>query len=186
MKRSIWVGYEVRKNDGDTYTTRAYFDLEGVKDEIADRHAHLTAGEMAEVDSYYANRYDVELADDDGRSAEELYRAAEDEELFDECSDADIAEQVSWVEPDGTFDVCLSNDSSIFDRARGFKHIEDALDWADGRGGKYVIQIGRTGVESSGISIAYDSRTKVYSYYDVCQWVDIPEDEIVEYIDRRI
>lgn len=58
------------------------------------------------------------------------------------------------------FNVCLSNSSCIFDSCNGFDTVQEALDWASGRGGTYVVQIARevNGEEVSFLSVAADNR----------------------------
>lgn len=41
-----------------------------------------------------------------------------------------------------TYSVYLSNHDCIFDSESGFTSVAAALDWASGRGGRYVVQIG--------------------------------------------
>lgn len=58
------------------------------------------------------------------------------------------------------FNACLSNDAAIFDSCDGFATVADVLDWAAGRGGRYVVQIAREvkGEEVDFISVVADSR----------------------------
>lgn len=84
------------------------------------------------------------------------------------------------------YNVALSNDSSIFDSRDGFDSVASAMEWASGRGGKYVIQIGRevNGEEVDFISIAATtSRGKtVYSYYNVCVWEPVTIEQVAKMI----
>lgn len=79
-------------------------------------------------------------------------------------------------------DVSLSNGACIFDSRSGFETVASAIEWAKGRGSRYVIQIGKA--NSMGISIScVDGK---YSFDDGDQWVDIPEDKLVELVTRYI
>lgn len=40
------------------------------------------------------------------------------------------------------YEVCLSNDSCIFDSEVGFDTIEEAIEWGLGRGHRYVLHVG--------------------------------------------
>lgn len=54
------------------------------------------------------------------------------------------------------YNVTLTNRDSIFDSACGFETVAEALEWASGRGGRYVVQIdnGRPCADFSFISIS--------------------------------
>ena len=85
------------------------------------------------------------------------------------------------------YNVALSNDSCIFDEASGFDSIFDVIQWASGRGGRYVIQLDAGKAEQGeSISIAYDSDTKSFSHYDGWEFVAIPADKLEAYIRQYI
>lgn len=83
-----------------------------------------------------------------------------------------------------TYDVALSNRSTIFDEANGFESTQAVIEWAAGRGGSYVIQIGTSDPYDCPISIDADCKdgTTLYSYYDTCKWVPVTVDDIARMI----
>ena len=86
-----------------------------------------------------------------------------------------------------TYNAALSNDSCIFDSADNFKSISDVINWADSRGGKYVIHIDAGQAESGKtVSIAYDSGARTFSHFDGWGWEAIPADRLADYINQYI
>ena len=85
------------------------------------------------------------------------------------------------------YNVVLSNDSCIFDSFDGFDTIDEAIEFAIGRGGRYVIQLDAGNAEAwESIRITYDCETKTFSHYDGWEWVNIKPEEIKKYINRYI
>ena len=86
-----------------------------------------------------------------------------------------------------TYNAALANDSGIFDSADNFESISALINWAEGRGGKYVIHID-AGQATSGntVSIAYDSCTRTFAHFDGWDWEVIPADRLSKYIDQYI
>lgn len=80
------------------------------------------------------------------------------------------------------YNVALSNDSAIFDSMDGFGSVCDALEWASGRGGKYVIQLAKevNGVEVDFVSIAATTQRgkTTYAYYNICAWENVTAEAI--------
>lgn len=71
------------------------------------------------------------------------------------------------------YNVTLANKDCIFDSGT-FQTLQEAISFARGRGGKYVVHIVKgTGL---GVSCPYDSDTDTFSWYDGYEWhpVDIP------------
>ncbi len=52
------------------------------------------------------------------------------------------------------YEVCLSNDSCIFDSETGFATIEEAIKWGLNRGNRYVIQIGAQDGDTVSLGVA--------------------------------
>ena len=71
--------------------------------------------------------------------------------------------------------VALSNKDTIFDSGK-FKTVQEAIAFSKGRGGKYVVQIGRE--DSMGISLSYDSDKDTFSRNNGWEWEPISEDDI--------
>lgn len=71
----------------------------------------------------------------------------------------------------------LSNGSCLFDSGR-FDTVQEALEWAMGRGGEYVIQIAREG--EMGISIGVDGEK--LKYYDGFGWEEISQEDVEKMI----
>lgn len=84
------------------------------------------------------------------------------------------------------YNVALSNESSIFDSCEGFASVAEALEWASGRGGKYVIQIAKevNGEEVNFLSIAASTRRgkTTYSYYYISAWESVTPEQIANMI----
>lgn len=51
------------------------------------------------------------------------------------------------------YEVCLSNDSCIFDSETGFDTIEEAIKWGLNRGNRYVLQIGAQGGDTVSLGV---------------------------------
>lgn len=83
-----------------------------------------------------------------------------------------------------TYGVALSNDQCIFDSQDGFGTPEEALSWASGRGGSYVVQIENSRDSELGISVnaICTDHGMSYRYYDGLEWRwrDISVAEIIE------
>lgn len=80
------------------------------------------------------------------------------------------------------YNVTLSNNSCIFDSCDGFDTVAEALEWASGRSGKYVIQLAKevNGEEVDFLSVAAstcDGQT-VYSYYNIAVWETVTSEQI--------
>lgn len=82
------------------------------------------------------------------------------------------------------YEVVLSNRNSIFDSRNGFDSVADAMEWASGRGGTYVIHIGSNDPNGNGLSIsATCSNGKTnYKYYYIAEWQSITVAEIASMI----
>lgn len=84
------------------------------------------------------------------------------------------------------YNVALSNDSCLFDSQDGFDSVAEAMEWASGRGDKYVIQIAKdiNGEETDFLSIsAVTKRGKTtYSYYNICAWEAVTINQIARMI----
>lgn len=71
------------------------------------------------------------------------------------------------------YSVILSNGSAAFDEG-DFGTVEEAIEWAKGRGESYVMQIeGKRGYES--VTMTDDDE---YSIYNGMEWVDYTQDEL--------
>ena len=80
------------------------------------------------------------------------------------------------------YSVGLSNESCLFDLCDGFETVDEALDWASGRGGTYVIQIRNDRRDDAGISIsATDGEDGMeYRYYDGWQFGTVTRADIAK------
>ncbi len=78
-----------------------------------------------------------------------------------------------------TYDVGLSNRDCIFDSTDKFESPEDALDWADGRGGDYVIQIGNSRGINLNVSASDTKHGMRYQIYNGWAWEKISRAEII-------
>ena len=78
------------------------------------------------------------------------------------------------------YDCVLSNDCCIFD-SEVFKdaELDGVLEWAFGRGGKYVLQISSDEVVL-GISVSIDDVNKKMFYYDGWEWIEINREKLEE------
>ena len=85
------------------------------------------------------------------------------------------------------YNAALSNDSCVFDESFGFESISDAIQWATGRGGRYIIQLDAGKCEQGEcVSISYDDDAHVYAHYDGWEWVTIHPDKLESYIRQYI
>ena len=75
--------------------------------------------------------------------------------------------------------VALSNRDCIFDSSE-FPTLEEALTFARGRGGIYVVQLSRG--EDPGAVFSYDSDADEFSRFDGWEWHTIPTADIASYI----
>lgn len=84
------------------------------------------------------------------------------------------------------YNVTLSNDSAIFDSCDGFDSVAEALEWASGRGGTYVIQLARETngdeVDFISISAAVRKGKTTYSRYFPGGWIDVTQEQIADMI----
>ena len=81
-----------------------------------------------------------------------------------------------------TYDVALSNKDCIFDSRHGFESIAEAMEWAMGRGGNYVIQISRENADAPGCCISAEcnadsTETRLY-WYNGWEWEQIDVEDI--------
>jgi hypothetical protein len=73
-----------------------------------------------------------------------------------------------------TWSVCLNNESCIFDSADGFKTLEEALNWATGRGSKYNVQV--EGPDNLFLHMSYSKRRGGFSFESgYCMWTFISD-----------
>ena len=86
------------------------------------------------------------------------------------------------------YDICLSNRETIFDSASGFDTAEEAIDWGLGRGMRYVMQIGKEGEESMGVSLAVTNGSLISAYDPVAfgGWRNMSASDAADYVRRMI
>ena len=76
------------------------------------------------------------------------------------------------------YDVSLANRDCIFDEASGLC-FEDALSFASGRGGVYVVHILHHGATEAGVSLGYDSDTDTFKAQDMWgEWTVVNAEQI--------
>lgn len=84
------------------------------------------------------------------------------------------------------YNVALSNDSAIFDSCDGFDSVAEALEWASGRGGTYVIQLVRETngdvVDFVSISATVRKGKTTYSRYLPGGWIYVSPEQIADMI----
>lgn len=74
----------------------------------------------------------------------------------------------------------LSNDFGIFDHKENFSSAQDALDWADGREGLYVIHIGQENKPGLSFNAEFKNGKMVYSQHDTwAGWKTLSTEEII-------
>ena len=74
----------------------------------------------------------------------------------------------------------LSNDFGIFDHKENFSSAQDALDWADGREGLYVIHIGQENKPGLSFNAECKNGEMVYSQHDTwAGWKTLSTEEII-------
>lgn len=77
------------------------------------------------------------------------------------------------------YDATLSNKDCVFNRAEGFESIADALEWASGRGGTYVIHL-NDGTDGPGVSLSVtdNGSETTFSRYYPGGWVHVTAAEV--------
>lgn len=147
-------GYEVTERN-----------LSGILDYLNDQ-TDLLAGKAPEA-------FDI-LCEDAGIEAESF----EDDTTYDIDYDALLeALNKHYEKKFRKFHVGLSNSDCAFDEKGGFKSVQEALEWAVGRGGKYVIMIDD---KINWWSIAYDDFTETFQWWDGWEWKKVTVDDIVK------
>ena len=86
------------------------------------------------------------------------------------------------------YDICLSNQDAIFDSASDFGTAEEAIEWGLGRGMRYVMQIGKEGEESMGVSLAVTNNALISAYDPVAfgGWRNMSASDAADYVRRMI
>ena len=86
------------------------------------------------------------------------------------------------------YDISLSNREAIFDSASGFGTAAEALDWGLERGMRYVMQIGKEGEESMGVSLAVTNNALISVYDPVAfgGWRNMSASDAADYVRRMI
>ena len=86
------------------------------------------------------------------------------------------------------YDICLSNRETIFDSASDFDTAEDVIDWGLGRGMRYVMQSGKEGEESMGVSLAVTNNALISVYDPVAfgGWRNMSASDAADYVRRMI
>lgn len=85
------------------------------------------------------------------------------------------------------YNVSLVNNSCIFDSADGFDTVDEALEWASGRGGTYRAELTKevNGVEQYpdlNLGATDHGRKTTWSIQDIHGWISVTKEQIADMI----
>ena len=79
------------------------------------------------------------------------------------------------------FDAALSDETCVFDNCT-FETPRDVVEWASGRGGRYVLQVGIINGKGCPISISTYNGSKWSRYTPWDGWEELTKKDVVEII----
>lgn len=157
-----------------------YFDREPIATEVHFRYNDIKTEEDKTM-KYYHIRPEYLSVWGENTDENTTVSAAEVEELSRQWGKPvpELLDQLIEIDAPAPelYDVTLSNRDCIFDSVTGVP-FTDAISFARGRGGKYVVQMSRHG-ENYGSSFSYDTDADTFSAQDAWgTWEPISPDAI--------